>query len=124
MALGQFDEAISFFETSLTLSNRHSFTIHPFIWIYCVTGQPDKARVLMNELKDRSKSEYLSSALTALSAAYLHDMDESFDYLEKAFVERDPSLILLKYEPWVPEVLKADPRFQKILERIGFPGAV
>ncbi|HZZ76181.1 MAG TPA: adenylate/guanylate cyclase domain-containing protein [Puia sp.] len=123
MALGQYDEAISFFETSLTLSNRHSFSVHPFIWIYCVTGRPDKARVLMNELKERSKFEYLSSALTALSAAYLNDMDEAFDYIEKAFVERDPSLILLKYEPWVPEGLKSHKRFQKILERIGFPGS-
>ena len=75
----------------------------------------------MNELKERSKSEYLSNALTALSAAYLNDLDEAFDYLEKAFDDRDPSLILLKYEPWVPEVLRADPRFQKILDRIGFP---
>ena len=75
----------------------------------------------MNELKERSKSEYLSNALTALSAAYLNDMDEAFDYLEKAFDDRDPSLILLKYEPWVPGSLRADPRFQQILERIGFP---
>lgn len=37
--------------TSLTLSNRHSFTVHPFIWINCITGQYDKARVMMNELK-------------------------------------------------------------------------
>ncbi len=121
MALGEYDEAIACFETSLVLSNRHSFTVHPFIWIYCITGQFDKARILMNELKERSKSEYLSKALTALSAAYLNDMDEAFDYLEKAFDDWDPSLILLKYEPWVPEVLRADPRFQKILDRIGFP---
>ena len=84
-ALRQYDEAISCFETSLILSNRHSFTVHPFIRIYCTTGQFDKARVLMNELKERSKSEYLSNALTALSAAYLNDMDEAFNYLEKAF---------------------------------------
>ncbi|HEY2348122.1 MAG TPA: adenylate/guanylate cyclase domain-containing protein [Puia sp.] len=121
MALGQYDEAISCFEISLTLSNRHSFTVHPFIWIYCITGGFDKARSLMNELKERSKSEYLSYVLTALSAAYLKDLDAAFDYLEKAFEDRDPSLILLKYEPWVPEELKADPRFQKILDRIGFP---
>jgi hypothetical protein len=77
----------------------------------------------MNELKERSKSEYLSYVLTALSAAYLNNPDEAFVYLEKAFDDRDPSLILLKYEPWVPERLKADPRFQRILDRIGFPGS-
>jgi adenylate cyclase len=95
--------------------------VHPFIWINCITGQFDKARVMMNELKERSKSEYLSSTLTALSAAYLNNLDESFEYFEKAFDERDPTLILIKYEPWVPKNLRADPRFQKILDRIGFP---
>jgi TolB-like protein/class 3 adenylate cyclase/Tfp pilus assembly protein PilF len=122
MALREYDEAIACFEASLVLSNRHSFTLHGVIWIYCITGQSDKAHVLMNELKERSESEYLSNALTAVSAAYLNDLDEAFDYLEKAFDDRDPSLILLKYEPWVPEVLRADTRFQKVLDRIGFPG--
>jgi adenylate cyclase len=121
MALQQYDEAISSFETSLILSKRHSFTVHPFVWINCITGNFDKARILMNELKERSKSEYVSHALSAVSAAYLTDLDEAFDYLEIAYDERDPSLILLKYEPWVPDILKKDPRFQKILNRIGFP---
>jgi adenylate cyclase len=121
MALQEYDEAISCFETSLTLSNRHSFTLHPFIWINCITGQFDKARVMMDELKERSKSEYVSKTLTALSSAYLNDLDGAFDNLEKAFDDRDPTLILLKYEPWVPKNLRADPRFRKILERIGYP---
>jgi len=121
MALQQYDEAISSFEISLILSNRHSFTVHPFVWINCITGNVDKARVLMNELKERSKSEYVSPTLSALSAAYLTDLNEAFDYLEVAYDERDPTMILLKYEPWVPDILKKDPRFQKILDRIGFP---
>jgi adenylate cyclase len=121
MALEQYDEAISSFEIALKLSNRNSFAAHPFVWINCITGHTGKARMLMNELKERSKTEYLSSAFAALSAAYLNDLDEAFEYLEKAYDERDPLVILLKYEPWVPTVLKDDPRFQKFLDRIGFP---
>jgi len=121
MALEQYKEAISSFESATKLINRHSFTAHSFIWIDCITGHAEHARLLMNELKERSKTEFVGNTLSALSAAYLNDLDESFDYLEKACDDRDPILIMLKYEQWVPASLKADPRFQKLLERIGFP---
>jgi len=121
MGLEKYEEALSSFEIALRLSNRNSFAAHPFVWINCLTGHLEKARVLMNDLKERSKTEYLSSAFAALSAAYLNELDEAFEYLEKAYDDRDPLVILLKYEPWVPAVLKDDPRFQKFLKRIGFP---
>jgi hypothetical protein len=60
-------------------------------------------------------------ALTALSAAYLGDMDLAYEYLEQAYIDRDPSLIMLKYEPWMPSFLKDDPRFRKFLDRMHFP---
>jgi len=122
MSLQEYEEAISSFETAMKLSNRHSFAAHPFIWIYCITGHAEQGRIMMNELKERSKTEYLAMALTALSAAYLGDMDLAYEYLEQAYTERDPSLIMLKYEPWMPDFLKDDPRFQKFLDRMHFPG--
>lgn len=121
MALQQYDEAISSFETALKLSNRHFFTVHAFIWTYCKIGRFDKARELMSELKERSQSEYVANTFTALSAGYLNDLDEAFNYLEKAYDDRDPVLIMLKYEQWVPAALREDPRFQQLLDRIGFP---
>ena len=75
----------------------------------------------MDELKERSKTEYVSCAFSALSAAYLGELDEAFEYLEKAYEERDTNVVLLKYEPWVPAILKNDPRFQKFLARVGYP---
>jgi TolB-like protein/class 3 adenylate cyclase/Tfp pilus assembly protein PilF len=121
MALKQYDEAISSFESAMKLSKSHFFSVHAFIWIYCLTGRFEKARILMNELKERSKTEYVANTFTGLSAAYLDDLDEAFDYLEKAYGDRDPILIMLKYERWVPAVLRDDPRFQNLLARIGFP---
>jgi len=121
MALHEYEAAILSFDIAMELSNRHYFTVNGFIWNYCLTKQFDKARVLLNELKERSRTEYIASALTAVSAAYLNNLDEAFDYLEKAYAERDPVLVMLKYEHWAPAQLKADPRFQMLLERIGLP---
>ena len=122
MALKQYEEAIASYEIAMKLSNRHHFIVNALIWTYCITGYYDKARTLMNELKERSESEYIAKAFTGLSAAYLGDMDEAINFLEQAYIDRDPILIMLKYERWIPTLLEEDKRFQDIIERIGFPG--
>lgn len=121
MALQQYEEAISSFESAMKLSKRDLFTVHALIWINCMTGRSDKARIMINELKESSQNEYVDKTLTAISAAHLGDLDEAFDYLDKAHDDRDPILVTLKYEPWVPAILRNDQRFQKLLDRIGLP---
>jgi len=72
-------------------------------------------------LKNRAFTEYIAGAYTGISAAYLGDLDTAFDYFEKAYEDRDPILTQLKCSPIVPTSLKNDPRFQNLLDRIGFP---
>ncbi len=124
MSLKQYDEAISSFETAMKLTNRHQFAVNGLIFSYCLSGQYDKARILMNELKERFVNEYISKTFMGLSAAYLNDMDEAFEYLEEAYNDKDPILILLNIKEWVPVALTNDKRFQKLLDKIGFPNKV
>lgn len=120
-ALKQYDEAINSCKLAMAISNRHHFAVNGLIWNYCLTGKLEEARMLMNELKERSLKEYIGNTFTGISAAYLNDLDVAFDYFEKAFHEREPVILTLKYESWIPDTLKNDPRFQKLLDRIGFP---
>ena len=121
LGLQQYEESIASFERTMKISNRHHFAVNGLIWNYCLTGNVDKARSLMNELKERAGKEYIANTFTGLSAAYLGDLDEAFDYLEKAYDDRDPILLDMRYEKWGPPEFRNDPRFQKIIERIGFP---
>jgi len=121
MASHQYEDAISSFETACSLSPRQAMPVHGLIWMYSLTGHSDKARELMNDLKEKSKSEYVANAYTAMSAGYLNELEEAFEYLEKAYIDRDPVLLMLKYAQWVPVLIREDPRFQKLLDRIGFP---
>jgi adenylate cyclase len=121
LAMQRYEESIASFKRAMKISNRHHFAVNGLIWNYCLTGNVGKARSLMNELKERAEKEYIAKTFTALSAAYLGDMDEAFDYLEKAYNDRDPILLNLRYENWGPPRFRDDPRFQKLLERIGFP---
>ncbi|MEO6537288.1 MAG: CDC27 family protein, partial [Ferruginibacter sp.] len=121
MSLQQYEESISSYKVAVKLSNRHPFPVNGLIWTYCLSGQAEKAIKLMNELRERAVTEYIANTLTGISAAYLGNLDEAFDYLEKAFNDKDPLIILLKYQHWVTPTLRADYRFQKLLQKIGFP---
>lgn len=117
----RYEESISSFEKALKISNRHPFAVNGLIWNYCVTDEMEKAHDLMNELKYRSEKEYIPKTFTGLSAAYMDHFDEAFEYLESAYLDRDPILLFVKYENWGPVAFRNDQRFQNILDKIGFP---
>ena len=121
LRLKRYEEAIDTFNHLLNISNRHQHALNPLIWCYCSNGNMQEARILMNELEKRSVTEYIAGTHFGISAAYLGELDTAFSYLEKACRDYDPVLIQLKYSPFVPESLRSDPRFQNILDLIGFP---
>lgn len=121
MAMQQYEEAIASFKSAMAISNRHPFAVNGLIWTYCILGKREEAQALMDELRQRSAKEYIASTFTGISAAYLGNIDEALQYLEKAYHDRDPIILTLKYESWVPATLKENPRFKQLLTRIGFP---
>ncbi len=121
LGLKKFDDAIESFQAAMKLTNRHHFAVNGLIWNYCMVGQYDDALNLYNELKQRSETEYIAKTFTALSAAYLGDIEEAFRFLEQAYEDRDPILVMIKYERWVPPSMKTDPRFKQIVDRLQYP---
>jgi adenylate cyclase len=118
--LGQHQAAIKTFERLIVATNKHHFAQSALIIAYCMTGNTEGAEALFKEIKSKCQDEVACTG-TGIAAAHLQHLDEAIAYLEKGFSVRDPLILTLKYEHWVPENLKADPRFQKLLERVGFP---
>ncbi len=56
----------------------------------------------------------------ALLSAMIGETKEAMTWLERAYEERDPLLVLAKVNPNL-DPLRSDPRFQDLLRRIGFP---
>jgi TolB-like protein/Tfp pilus assembly protein PilF len=121
MQLQHYDEAVNTLQYLIHISNRHQHAVASLIWVYCSKGNFNEARILMNELEKRSATEYIAGTYAGLSAGYLGDANSAFHYLEKAYNDRDPVLITVKYAPCVPALIRNDPRFQNLLDRIGFP---
>jgi adenylate cyclase len=121
MSLGRHQEAINSLEHLVGISNRHQHALHSLIWAYCKDKRFSEARMLMDELHERSSTEYIAGTYMGISAAYLGDMDTAFECLDKALDDFDPSAPILKYVPFVPNSLRNDKRFQVLLDRIGYP---
>jgi tetratricopeptide (TPR) repeat protein len=121
IALKRYEEAIETLNYLMKISNRHQHALTALISAYCDSKNVAVAGTLMEELKRRSATEYIGCTYFALSAAYLGDVNTALDYLEKGYDDRDPIIVQIKNSPFVPPSLRSDPRFQNLLERIGFP---
>jgi hypothetical protein len=55
----------------------------------------------------------------ALHSALIGETEEAMTWLERAYEERHPLVILAKVDPRL-DPLRSDPRFQDLLRRIGF----
>ncbi len=58
--------------------------------------------------------------LIAVQSAMIGETEEAMTWLERAYEERDPLLIIVKEDPSM-DPLRSDPRFDDLLRRIGFP---
>jgi len=118
--LKKYDEAIESAEHLIKASNRHPHALCDLMGVYSDTGNMHEVKIIMEELKQRSANEFIDAAYMGLATALAGNLDEAFKYMDEAFMERDPMLITLKYLEYSP-ALYHDPRFKKLLQRIGFP---
>lgn len=119
-ALKKYNEAIEAAGHLIKISKRHPHALCDLMGMYAETGKMEEVKILMQELKQRSANEFIDAVYMGIAAAHSGNMDEAFEYLDAALVERDPMLITLKYMKYSTP-LRNDPRFKKLLERIGFP---
>ena len=79
-----------------------------------------QAEKVLDELKEMSKTRYVSSLEIARIHTGLGDKDKAFDCFEKAVAEREGWLIWMKLEPSF-DSLRSDPRFTDLVRRVGLP---
>ena len=70
--------------------------------------------------KERLKQGRVAPNRMARIYTELGDNDRAFEWLEKAYEERESLLIFLNTSP-IFETLHSDPRFANLIERIGIP---
>lgn len=119
--LERYERAVAIFEKFFALSNKHPFVAGALCIAYCQMKEFDKAQMIYDDLVERSKTVYITNTMIALGAAHLGHIDDAIAYLEKGREAREPIILSMRCEYWVPENLKADPRFTAFLEAFAFP---
>jgi hypothetical protein len=82
-------------------------------------GRAKEAREILRTLEATSGERYVPPYALAVVHAGLGEQDEAFQWLEKAYDERDVHLIYLTVDPkWDP--YRTDARLEALLVRCGF----
>jgi len=118
--VAMFEEAIAEFQKAINLSGENPEYLAALGYAYATEGSRDEAEKVLNQLKKLSNLRYVSPHDIAMIYASLHEIEQAFIWLEKAFEERAARTHSLKVDP-VFDSLRSDPRFQDLLRRMNFP---
>jgi TolB-like protein/Tfp pilus assembly protein PilF len=115
---GQYDRAFAEFNRAIELGGRSVNHVAVLGYAYGRSGRIEKAKEHLDELTTRAAEGYVSAMWMALVHLGLSDLERVFHWLDRAFDERDGSLILIaaavEFDP-----LREDPRFTSLLRRMG-----
>ena len=87
--------------------------------IYGLTRRRAEALKILEQLKQRSTSQYVTAIAFVAVYQGLGDKDRAFQWLEKAYEDRSGFLPGLRAPFW--DDLRSDPRFQAIYNKMGLP---
>ena len=85
--------------------------------LYARAGRRDDARATLEAVKALAQKEFVSPYGIASYYAVTGDNDCALDWLEKAYSERDGTLVWLKVHPRL-DGLRGEPRFRELLARL------
>ena len=117
--LNKFPEAIAEGQKAVEISGGSSFYMSYLGLTYAQAGMDEEAETILEELQELSKKQYVSPFDIALLYVGLEDNDKAFEWLEKAYEERDEFLIYSKKDPTL-DPIRTDPRFSELMKKIGF----
>ncbi len=114
---GRYQEAVAALERTAELSGRHQWAVGELLAAYAAWGKSAEAKALYDELLVRSGREYVQNGILSIGEAWLGSLDAAFQLLDRAFDERDTTLVVLKVWPGY-EPFRKDPRFDELLTRL------
>jgi TolB-like protein/Flp pilus assembly protein TadD len=115
---GMYPEAIAELQKARSLSSEPE-SLSLLGYTYAVAGQRSKARKALNQLKQLSRQRYIKPAFIALIYIGLAEQEQALSWLERAYRDRNELMLTLKVDPRL-DIIRLNPRFTKLLKRVGF----
>ncbi len=89
-------------------------------YTYAAVGKKMEARAILESLMRKAQSTYIPPYSIAVVHAALGEKDAAFQWLERAYRERDAQITDLVLGPEV-DSLRSDPRFAQLIQRLNLP---
>jgi len=119
---GKIPEAVSEYQKAMEASGGSPEAALALAHGYSVAGRKAEAQEIFRDLLSKSKQNPVSSYRMATIYAGLGENDEAFAFLEKASAERAFEMSWMLKSDMLLNDLRADPRFQDLLQRLRLPG--
>jgi TolB-like protein/Flp pilus assembly protein TadD len=119
MRNGKHKDGIALIEKAESITKGKSpFTLGILGYAYGVAGKREEAQEILDEVIERSRQEYFSPLFIAIIYTGMGNKDKAFEWVDKAYKDRDPTLYPLKTVAILGS-LHSDPRFTVMLKKMG-----
>ena len=117
--IGRYDEAIAMFEKALSIAGDLPNVVAALGQTLALAGKRQEACECLERLNTMAQQRHLASSCYAILFLGLGDREKSLDWLERGCDQHESQIAGVHVHP-VYDPLRAEPRFHKILQRIGF----
>ncbi|MGC2195469.1 MAG: tetratricopeptide repeat protein, partial [Terriglobales bacterium] len=119
--LGKRGEAILEYRSAVKTSDAEQDPTAALGHAYAVTGRRTEAAKILRDLERKSQSAFVSPYMIATVYAGLGDRDKAFEFLERAYQEKSWDIAWFLKADLRIDNLRSDPRFEVLLQRVGYP---
>jgi len=113
----EYAKALEMARSAVELSGDDPVALYALAHILALAKQSREASEILDDLQRSRKRRYISAGNIATIYIGLDKKELAFDWLEKAYQDKDIVVVWLKVSP-VLDPLRSDPRFMKLLKRI------
>src|SRR6266478_6563919 len=113
-----YSQALEQFSAGRKLSGDHPVMIALYGHALALSGDTAGARKVLADLQRLAQSRYVSSLYFAAIYTGLGDNHAAFDWLDRAYKERNDRLVYLGTDA-MADPLRSDPRFAQLMAKIG-----
>lgn len=117
---GRFEEAIANCEGAVRLYGRAPMLSACLGMIYGFTGKTVDAHQVLAQIEQQAAATYVSPIYRAWVHLGLGEIDDAFQWLDRAIDAHDPHILHLPVKP-VYDRLRGDPRFDALLRKMRLP---
>lgn len=117
---GEYDAAVESCRRAVDKSDGAPMALASLGFAYAMAGRTEEGERLLAALEGMADTTYVAGSQVAMVHGALGHRDEAFEWLDRAYEERDLALVNLEHDPFF-DPLRSDPRLDELKGRVGLP---